>query len=158
MSYWEDLNTHLNGKKQKFMVNHKSEAVNPNISVNKQPKLQCKGRQTGLKTPRLCSYRITNTSFMALCKWIKTGHVDNPHVMGLELRRYSSCLHGAARVIRQRGGLQWKDAAPQSRLLGPGPPKTAAEQMSTFNKATRHKKHRKECPLHFTLPASQLYS
>lgn len=29
--------------------------------------------------------------------------------------------------------------------------------MSTFNKATRHKKHGKECPLHFTQPASQLH-
>lgn len=93
---------------------------------------------------------------MELCKRIKSGHVDNPHTMSLGWRSYSSCLQDAARVIRQRGGPQWKDVAPQSRLLRPGPPQTAAEQMSTFNKATRHKKHTKECPLHFTLPASQL--
>lgn len=29
--------------------------------------------------------------------------------------------------------------------------------MSTFHKATRHKKHSEECPLHFILPASLFY-
>lgn len=46
-----------------------------------------------------------------------------------------------------------KAVAPQSSLLKLGPPKASAKQMSTFHKATRHKKHREECPLHFIPPA-----
>ncbi len=48
-------------------------------------------------------------------------------------------------------------SGPANSLLRLGPPKISAAQMSTFYKATRHKKHREECPLHFILPASLFY-
>lgn len=117
--------------------------------------LNCKGGKTELKTPRLCKQR-SRRRFLVLCKWIETRHVDksSPDEPRLaELWLLSTQCEGD----KAERSLQWKDAAPLSPLLGPGPPKTAAEQMSTFNKATRHKKHREECPLRFTQPAAQLY-
>lgn len=58
------------------MVNDTSDTANLDVGVNKQPNLRWNGGKIGLNTPRLCPYRITNTSFMVLCKWIKTRHLD----------------------------------------------------------------------------------
>lgn len=62
----------------------------------------------------------------------------------------------AVYIVPSRKGLWRRDVALHGSLLKLGPPWPLAEQMSTFRKATRHKKHRKECRLHFCLPARMM--
>lgn len=56
-----------------------------------------------------------------------------------------------------RSRLWWKVVGLQISLLRLDPPKASAQQMSTFHKATRHKKHREECLLRLIRPVSPFY-
>lgn len=105
---------------------------------------------------RLQTHRVTNTNFFVLCNWIKMTAVWQIFARWALIREAMASVYTLWRWYG-RGSMWWKAVALQSSLFGLGPPKTSAAQMSTFYKATRHKKHTEECPLHFILPESRFY-
>lgn len=111
------------------------------------------GRQVGFQMPRL---QCNQYQFFVLCKWIKTTESrhtgrSSPDEPRLEKLWLLSANFGGDKAERRP---VMEGCGPAEQL---GPPKPSAEQMSTFYKATRHKKHSEECPLHFILPASLFY-
>lgn len=115
----------------------------------------CEGRQSGLKMSRLQLQTEEIRTIFVLCKWIRTEvFKQTSSTLGQDK---SKCGLQTLEVMRQTGSLWWKTAALHSSFQWSGPPKISGEQMSTFHKATRHKKHSEECPLHFSLPSSLFY-
>lgn len=70
-SYWEAPHTHLHGKSTNAWWMTNQRLLIPILVPTNSP--NCGGRKTG----RGCATTGTNSSFMPLCKWIKTRHVDN---------------------------------------------------------------------------------
>lgn len=126
--------------------------------INKQAKLPrwSKARRLDLSSKDFHPAEQLIPIFFVLCNWIKTGaprHAvkSSPDEPRLEKLWLLSTNRGGDKADRQpvMEGCGPAEHSPQAG--------STQEQMTTFCKATRHKKHWMECPLHFILPASWFY-